>query len=52
MLIQFGEWCYDKNVMLFIRLHRSSPHDVVYACTIRFVTEDLFSVKTFNLIYF
>ena len=25
MLIQSVQWCNDKNVMLFIRLHRSSP---------------------------
>ena len=25
MLIQSVEWCNDKNVMLFIRLHRSFP---------------------------
>ena len=40
------EWCDDKNVMLFIRSYCSSPHDVVHACTIWFVTKKLFSIKT------
>ena len=45
MLIQSGEWCNDKNVMLFIRLDRSFPHDVLLS---DLLPKKHFSVKLKN----